>query len=90
MYLEKLNFKSKGIKFANDLMYNYDLKTIREKNQGTNVSPNDKWKFCNSITLFHILNMSARAPLWHTTRKNANNVSKNMKEYQFQVECMSY
>ena len=59
MSLIKLYFKLKVIKFTNDFMYNYNLSMLREKNQSTNVLPNDKWIFCNSISLCHIINMSS-------------------------------
>ena len=42
MSLTKICFQFKVIKFTNYFMYNYDLKMLREKNQATNVSPNNK------------------------------------------------
>ena len=71
-------------------MYNYDLKMLREKNQVTNVSPNNKWKFCNSIPIYHIINMSACAPIRHMARKKVNNLSMKKEEYQFKFGRMSY
>ena len=90
MSLTKQPFQSKVRKLANDLMYNYDLKTLREKNQAKNVSPNDRWKFCNSFPLCHILNMSDCVPLWSMACKKMNNVSKRTEEYQLEVRGMLY
>ena len=42
MSLKKLHFQFKVIILTNELMYSYDVKMLREKNQAKNVSPNDK------------------------------------------------
>ena len=63
MSLKNLHFKFKVIKFTNDSMYNHNLKMLREKNEATDVSPNYKWTFLNSISLCQINNMSDREPL---------------------------
>ena len=42
MSLTKPHFQFRVIKLNNDFMYNYDIKVLREKNQATNVSQNDK------------------------------------------------
>ena len=63
---------------------------LRNKNQETNVSSSNKWQVSNKIPLVHILNLSARAPLWKMTRKKVNNVSTNKEDYQFRVGCVSY
>ena len=63
---------------------------IRENKKSRKVSHNEKWSLCNTITFFHILNMSAHAPLWHMSRRKVNDVSSKKEKYQFQVGCMSY
>ena len=40
--IDKTKFSIQVDKFANYFMYYHDLKMSREKNQSTNVSPNDK------------------------------------------------
>ena len=71
-------------------MYKYYLNRSWEKNQSTNVSPSNKWKFVKSIKLCQILNLSARAPLCKMARKKVNNFSTKKEYYQFKVVCMSY
>ena len=90
MSLTKPHFQSKVIKLANDFMYSCDLKVLREKNQATNVPPNNKWKFCDSNPFCHILNMSSGENLWHIPRKKVKNFSKKKEYYQFQVGLISY
>ena len=42
---------------------------LRENNQTTNVSPNNRGKIYKSIPLCQILTISARVPLWEMARK---------------------
>ena len=88
--MTKLHFQSKVIKFTNGFIYKYDLNMIRENKKARKVSPNEKWIFCNSILICHILNMSAREPLWYTSYRKVKYVSKETEMYQFKVGCMSY
>ena len=88
--LEKLHFQSKVIKFTNDFMYNYYIKMIRDKIKQPLCHQIINGKKINSIPLFHILNMSARAPLWHMSYKKVKNVPKKTEEYPFQVVYISY
>ena len=90
MLLSKPHFQTKDIQFTNVFMYNYDIKMLIEKTKETNVSSSNKWQVSNKIPLVHILNLSARAPLWKMTRKKVNNVSTNKEDYQFRVGCVSY
>ena len=90
MLLIKLHFQLKFIKFTNDFMYNCDINILREKKQATNVSANDKWKFCYSITICRILNISASATIWRMAHKNVNTLSMKKEDDKFQVRCMSY
>ena len=42
------------------------------------------------MPLYHILSLSACAPLWKMSRKKVNNLSTKKEVYQFQVACVSY
>ena len=63
MSLIKLHFQTKVIQFANGLMYNYDLKILGEIIKETNVLSSNKWKVYITMTLCHILSLSAHEPL---------------------------
>ena len=71
-------------------MYKYDLNMLREKNKATHVLSSNKWKICNSIPICHILNFSARAPLWKMALKKVNCFSMKKEDYKFRVGCVSY
>ena len=90
MYLKKLKFQSKVIKFPNDFICNYYLKIIIKNKQARIVSPIEKWTFLNSTSLCRIFNISDHAPRWNMSRKNLKDGSKRMEKYLFQVGCMSY
>ena len=88
--LTKPRFQCKVIKFTNYFMYNYNLKVLRKKYQSTNVSPNDKLKFCNSFPLCCIINRRNHAPLWNIPNKKVKKNSTKKEDYEFQVGCVSY
>ena len=85
MSLKKLHFQFKVIILTNELMYSYDVKMLREKNQAKNVSPNDKCKCCNSIPLCCILNLIDHAPIWNMSHKKVDNLPQRSKTISFKL-----
>ena len=63
---------------------------LGKRNQATNMSSSNKWKFCNTISLYHIINLSASAPIWKMACKKVNDLFTKKEDYQFQVGCVSY
>ena len=88
--LTKLHFQTRVIQFKNVFIYNYDIKMLREKIKETYVSSSNKWKVSNTMSLCHILRLSAGAPFWKEACKKVNNFSIRKVVYQFQVVGVSY
>ena len=88
--IEKNHFKTKVTQFTNVFMYNYVIKMLRKKIEETNVSSSNEYKVSNTMHLYQIISLSARAPLREMAHKNVNIFSTEKEMYQSQVACVSY